>query len=139
MLASPATLLALLRTVAFTWQQDALATNAAQLLALGKELYSRIGTLAGHTTRLGAQLSRSVEAYNAMVGTLESRVLVTARRMHELELVSTVPPTVDVVETAARPLTSAELLDALDEDVHRPELDLAPPRRATLPRRDETA
>ncbi|WP_286957693.1 MULTISPECIES: DNA recombination protein RmuC [Arsenicicoccus] len=138
-LASPATLLALLRTVAFTWQQDALATNAAQLLALGKELYSRIGTLAGHTTRLGAQLSRSVEAYNAMVGTLESRVLVTARRMHELELVSTAPPTVDVVETAARPLTSAELLDALDEDVHRPELDLAPPRRATLPRRDETA
>ena len=138
-LASPATLLALLRTVAFTWQQDALATNAAQLLALGKELYSRIGTLAGHTTRLGAQLSRSVQAYNAMVGTLESRVLVTARRMHELELVSTAPPTVDVVETAARPLTSAELLDALDEDVHRPELDLAPPRRATLPRRDETA
>lgn len=138
-LASPATLLALLRTVAFTWQQDALATNAAQLLALGKELYSRIGTLAGHTTRLGAQLSRSVEAYNAMVGTLESRVLVTARRMHELELVSAAPPTVDVVETAARPLTSAELLDALDEDVQRPELDLAPPRRATLPRRDETA
>ncbi|AKT51343.1 DNA recombination protein RmuC [Arsenicicoccus sp. oral taxon 190] len=138
-LSSPATLLALLRTVAFTWQQDALATNAAHLLTLGKELYARIGTLAGHTTRLGAQLSRSVEAYNAMVGTLESRVLVTARRMHELELVSAAPPTVDVVETAARPLTSAELLDALDEEVRRPELDLTTPRREAVGRRDHSA
>lgn len=114
-LTSPATLLALLRTVAFTWQQDALAANAARLLALGRELYSRIGTLASHTTRLGSQLTRSVEAYNALVGTLESRVIVTARRMHDLELATTEPPTLSVLESAPRPLTSAELLDALDE------------------------
>ncbi|WP_409483681.1 DNA recombination protein RmuC [Arsenicicoccus dermatophilus] len=135
-LASPATLLALLRTVAFTWQQDALATNATQLLALGKELYARIGTLAGHTTRLGAQLTRSMEAYNAMVGTLESRVLVTARRMHELDLVTTAPPTLDVVDQAPRPLTSAELLDALDAEVARPAIDPELARPTDSPSRE---
>lgn len=121
-LASPSTLLALLRTVAFTWQQDSLAENAAQLLALGRELYQRLGTLGGHTTRLGAQLTRSVESYNALVGALESRVLVTARRMHELDLVGEALPLVEPSTASPRPLTASELLDAIDAPVAWPVL-----------------
>ena len=73
-LASPGTLLALLRTVAFTWQQDALTANAQLLLKLGNELYSRLGTLGSHASRMGSSLQKSVESYNALVGALESRV-----------------------------------------------------------------
>ena len=123
-LASPGTLLALLRTVAFTWQQDALTASARQLLELGNQLYSRLGSLGTHATKMGASLQKSVESYNALVGALESRVLVTARKMHDLGLVEAVIPEVQPVEQAPRPLTAAELLDALDADVARPQLDL---------------
>lgn len=130
-LASPATLHALLRTVAFTWQHDALTTQAQELLTLGKELYARLGTLAGHTTKLGSSLTRSVEAYNALVGSLETRVLVTARKMHELDLASTPVAQPTPLEVPTRPLTSMELLDALETQVGRPEIDpsLAHPER----------
>ena len=124
-LASPGTLLALLRTVAFTWQQDALTTNAQLLLTLGSELYSRLGTLGSHATRMGASLQKSVESYNALVGALESRVMVTARKMHEIGLAQTPLPETGPVETAPRPLTATELIAALDKDVARPELDLS--------------
>ena len=132
-LASPGTLLALLRTVAFTWQQDALTANAQQLLKLGGELYSRLGTLGSHATRMGASLQRSVESYNALIGTLETRVIVTARKMQELGLADTPLPESVPVETAPRPLTAAELIavpgsdflsaDVLESEVARPELD----------------
>jgi len=123
-LASPGTLLALLRTVAFTWQQDALTANAHRLLTLGSELYSRLGTLGTHATRMGASLQKSVESYNALVGTLESRVIVTARKMHELGLADAALPQTAPVESAPRPLTAVELIAAMDDDVARPELDL---------------
>jgi DNA recombination protein RmuC len=138
-LASPGTLLALLRTVAFTWQQDALTANAQLLLKLGSELYSRLGTLGSHATRMGASLQKSVESYNALVGTLESRVMVTARKMHELGLAEEALPGNGPVETAPRPLTASELITGLGadgsssdpgsgpdlfEDLARPELDL---------------
>jgi len=123
-LASPGTLLALLRTVAFTWQQDALTANAKLLLKLGSELYSRLGTLGSHATRMGASLQKSVESYNALVGALESRVMVTARKMHELGLAETPLPETGPVETAPRPLTATELIAALDPEDARPELDL---------------
>jgi len=124
-LASPGTLLALLRTVAFTWQQDALTANAQLLLKLGSELYSRLGTLGSHATRMGASLQKSVESYNALVGALESRVMVTARKMHELGLAQTPLPEAEPVETAPRPLSATELIAALDPEVARPELDLS--------------
>jgi DNA recombination protein RmuC len=123
-LASPGTLLALLRTVAFTWQQDALTANAQLLLKLGSELYSRLGTLGSHATRMGSSLQKSVESYNALVGALESRVMVTARKMHELGLAQTPLSETEPVETAPRPLTATELIAALDSEVARPELDL---------------
>jgi len=124
-LASPGTLLALLRTVAFTWQQDALTANAQLLLKLGSELYSRLGTLGSHATRMGASLQKSVESYNALVGALESRVMVTARKMHELGLAQESLPETGPIENAPRPLTATELIAALDSDVARPELDLS--------------
>ena len=128
-LASPGTLLALLRTVAFTWQQDALTANAQLLLKLGSELYARLGTLGSHATRMGASLQKSVESYNALVGALESRVMVTARKMHELGLAETSLAEAGPIETAPRPLTATELIAALDSsvlaDVARPELDLS--------------
>ncbi len=123
-LASPGTLLALLRTVAFTWQQDALTASARQLLELGNTLYSRLGSLGTHATKMGASLQKSVESYNALVGALESRVLVTARKMHDLGLVAAVIPAEQPLEQSPRPLTAAELLEALDADVARPQLDL---------------
>lgn len=124
-LASPGTLLALLRTVAFTWQQDALTANAQLLLKLGSELYSRLGTLGSHATRMGSSLQKSVESYNALVGALESRVMVTARKMHELGLAQASLPETGPVETAPRPLTATELIAALEPEIARPELDLS--------------
>jgi DNA recombination protein RmuC len=111
-LASPATLMALLRTVAYTWQQDALAGNARALFEVGRELYERLGTLGNRTSKLGSTLHRAVEDYNALVGTLERRVLVTARRMRDLDLTDTELTPPEVIESAPRPLTAVELLDA---------------------------
>lgn len=109
-LASPATLLAVLRTSAHAWQQDALTANARELLVLGRELHERLATLGTHVTRMGTSLRRSVENYNAMVGTLESRVLVTSRRMHELDLATEQVAAPPPVEAAPRPLTAPELI-----------------------------
>jgi len=126
--ASPSTLLALLRTSAAAWQQDSVARGARELLALGQALYDRLGTMSRHTAKVGQSLTRSVEAYNAMIGTLESRVLVTARQLHALGLAQDAPPQeLRPVETPARPLTAHELIDALDDDVARPDLDFGDP------------
>jgi DNA recombination protein RmuC len=77
---------------------------------------------------MGASLQKSVESYNALVATLESRVMVTARRMHEIGVADSPLPETAPVETAPRPLTAAELIDALEPAVARPELDLGPIR-----------
>ncbi|GAB78151.1 DNA recombination protein RmuC [Austwickia chelonae] len=111
-LASPATLLALLRSVAFAWRQDAVATSARDLLALGEELHERLSTLHGHLAKMGGSLRRSVDHYNGLVGALEGRVFVTARRMHELGLAGRPLPDVPTVEATPRPITAAELLAA---------------------------
>jgi DNA recombination protein RmuC len=116
-LASPGTLFAVLRTIGAIWQQDALEQNARELLAIGQDLYTRLTTLGGHVTTMGQSLSRSVEQYNKFVGTLESRVLVTARRMHELHLTSELPPTLEPLEVAARSLSASELTDDLGRSV----------------------
>ncbi len=83
-LATPATLIALLRTVAYSWRQEALARNAVAVHSLARELYGRLATLGDHVGKLGASLGGAVTAYNKAVGSLESRVLVSARKLAEM-------------------------------------------------------
>lgn len=109
-LASPATLLALLRALAFAWQQDTLADNARELARLGGELHQRLGTLGRHVTSMGGALRRSVETYNSLIGTLESRVMVTSRSLAEAGVAESAHPPLEPVTTAPRPLTAPELV-----------------------------
>jgi DNA recombination protein RmuC len=100
-LASPSTLLAVLKSVAFTWRQDVLTDSARELFDLARQLYDRMGTLGENVTKLGSSLKTSVDRYNAMVGTLEARVLPTARKLNTLEESGlTAPPAVEVTPRA---------------------------------------
>jgi DNA recombination protein RmuC len=116
-IATPTTLIALLRTVAYTWRQEALARNAAQVHELGRELHARLATMGGHVARLGKQLSGAVDAYNRTVSSLESRVLVTARRFSELEVVNELLDTPDQVERSPRTVQAVELVASASESL----------------------
>ncbi len=86
-LATPSTLVALLRTIGYTWRQQALADNAAQVSELGRQLYRRLSTMGEHLDKLGRSLGTAVDSFNSTVGSLEGRVLVTARRLADLSVV----------------------------------------------------
>jgi DNA recombination protein RmuC len=104
--ASPTTLIALLKAVAYGWNQDKLARNAQQISALGKELHDRLRNLASHITAVGTGLDRAVDSYNKAVGSLESRVLVSARKFAELGAsVADDIPELAPIETSARALS----------------------------------
>lgn len=83
-LATPTTLLALLRTICHVWRREAIADNAREIHALGRELHERLGIALDHVRRMGASLDSAVSHYNRMVGSLEGRVLVSARRLADL-------------------------------------------------------
>ena len=90
-IATPSTLIALLKAVAYGWRQSAVARNAALIRDLGQELYRRLGAFNGHLGRLGQRLGTAVEAYNAAVGSLERQVLPQARRFGELGVTADAP------------------------------------------------
>jgi DNA recombination protein RmuC len=114
-IATPATLVAMLRTVAYTWRQEALAQNAQQVLDLGKELHSRLSTMGGHLSKLGRALDTAVNRYNEGVASLEGRVLVTARRMAELKVVDDDLETPQQVERVARQVQAPELVASAED------------------------
>ncbi|MEJ2867470.1 DNA recombination protein RmuC [Actinomycetospora sp. OC33-EN08] len=100
--ATPTTLIALLRTVGYAWRQESLARDAAEIHALGRELHARLATLGGHLGKLGRSLDAGVRAYNETVGSLESRVLVTARRFSDLAVTRGSIDEVEQVDRRAR-------------------------------------
>lgn len=112
-LASPVSLLAMLKAVAFSWRQDVLTENAKELFELSQQLYTRLGTMGEHVSKLGNSLKSSVERYNSFVGTLESRVFPTARKINAIDPASFSESEVKAVplESTPRLLGAPELLE----------------------------
>jgi DNA recombination protein RmuC len=105
-LASPTTLIALLRAVAYGWRQESLARHVQQIRDLGKELHGRISSLVGHFENVGGSLHRAVESYNKLLGSLESRVLVSARKFAALGApIAEEIPELSPIETTTRQLS----------------------------------
>jgi len=114
-IASPTTLIALLRAVAYGWQQEAIEENARKISDLGRQLYEAVRVLGGHFDTLGSRLKSSLEAYNQSVGSLERNVLVKARRFKELQVASVVEEikVIEPVDQVPRMLQAPELTDGL--------------------------
>jgi len=113
--ASPLTLLALLRTVAQGWKHEALEENARQISQIGRELYERLSTVAEHLAKVGTRLDGAVEAYNDTVGSLENRLLVSARKFRDLGVDSGKEiKELEPVERATRRLQAADLVPGAD-------------------------
>ena len=111
-LATPSSLLALLRTCATAWARTAVNDDARELVELGRTLYERLGTVAGHLDALGTALSRSVAAYNRAVGSVESRLLVTARSFNALGEGLSSPAPIDPDTAQVRQFTNPEVTSA---------------------------
>ncbi|OXS84371.1 DNA recombination protein RmuC [Kocuria marina subsp. indica] len=112
-LVSPVSLLAALKAVAFSWRQATLTDNARELYRLSRELYDRMGAVGKHLADMGGSLRRSVDGYNKLVGSLESRVLPSARKIAELDPTSTGTDALDTkpVDSVPRPVTATEFVN----------------------------
>ncbi|PKQ32455.1 MAG: DNA recombination protein RmuC [Actinobacteria bacterium HGW-Actinobacteria-2] len=110
-IATPSTLIGLLKATAYAWRQAALADSAREVFELGRELYDRLGTLGGHFDKVGRSLTGAVKAYNDAVGSIEGRVFPTARKLRDLKVIDKELETVNAVEASPRPLTAAELVE----------------------------
>jgi DNA recombination protein RmuC len=112
-IATPTTLVTMLRTAQYAWQQEALSQNARAVFDLGRELHARIAGLGRNMDTLGRTLTKAVTAYNQTLGSLESRVLVSARRLSQLGVVDCELPSPTPVEEAARGLSAPELVESV--------------------------
>lgn len=112
-LATPTTLIALLRAVAYGWKQESLSRHAQQVSDLGHELYKRVSDLSGHWIHLGKALNQAVDAFNQATGSLERNVLSSARKFSELGAASSLNPIkeIEIIETVTRKLVSPEMKD----------------------------
>lgn len=128
LIATPTTLIALLRAVAYGWQQETVAQSAREIATLGRDLHRRLGTFAAHLDRVGARLRGAVGAYNDAVGSFDSRVLPSARRFSDHGVVG--------VEQELAPLTPVDLTA---RELHAPELRESAPRIASPSLADRNA
>jgi DNA recombination protein RmuC len=117
-IATPTTLVSMLRTVQYAWQQQALSDNARAVFDLGRELYDRLSGFGRHLERVGKSLTSAVGSYNQAVGSLETRVLVSARKLAALGVVDAELAPPEPVSETARPLSAPELVT----DERAPEL-----------------
>ncbi len=106
---SPTTLIALLRAIAYGWRQECIARNAQEISKLGRELYERLGNMGEHFENMRKGLVRAVESYNDAIGSLEGRVLVSARRFRDLGITGEELPEAETVQLGSRRLNSPEL------------------------------
>jgi DNA recombination protein RmuC len=109
--ASPLTLITILQSIASTWQQETVAESARTVNALGRELYERLGVMGRHFAKLGRSLDSAVGAYNEAVGSVETRVLVTARKFPEHGILGEELPVLEPLEKQTRPLQALELTE----------------------------
>ena len=111
-IATPATLIALLHAVAYGWRQESLAENAHEISELGRELYKRFSDMGAHMSKLGRDLSAAVGSYNKTVGTMERRILPSARKFKDLQAGTREDiPSLLTVEQTTRDLQVEELLE----------------------------
>jgi len=114
-LTSPTSLIGLLRAVAYGWKQTQLASAAGEIARLGRELYDRLSRLGSVTDKLGRSLGSSVKSYNEMVASMEGRVLVTARKMGELQVSPEPLEGPHAVDDAVRAISAPELVEDASE------------------------
>ena len=134
-LATPTTLIALLKAVAYGWRQEALALNAKEISALGRTMHERLGKLADHFAKLGNSLNSAVDHYNRAIGSYETRVMSTARKFEELKAApqNAALPNLESIDKTTRPLLAIPDIDieAKDDFAFVPEKDTASKKAAS--------
>ncbi|MDF1489118.1 DNA recombination protein RmuC [Tessaracoccus caeni] len=132
-LASPGLLIPLLRTISHGWRQTELAESASEVIRLGRELFDRLSTMGAHVDKLGRSLTSSVRAYNSAVSSLESRVMVSARRFNDLRVADTELKKLDPIDEPVRTPAVPEMLAYEEERMQIAELAKLADRRDVSP------